>query len=271
MFYQALTNTAPTPQAIASTRGVRWLRWLRLAVEFARAGWTLWWHFPRLEREGKLDEIKSWAKRVLLILEVEVACHGSPPSGFAGLVVANHVSWLDILVIQSLLPGVFVAKAEVRRWPLVGSLAQACATIFVQRTSARSARAMVDASVAAFGQGYCVVGFPEGTSGDGSDLGVFHSNIFECAIRAKTQVQPLVLRYVNAQTGQPSEAPVFIGDTTLTSSLKRVMATPSIQAQLHFGAWIPAQGHSRKTLAAQTHQSMRGQLLGHRAGRVPGV
>jgi 1-acyl-sn-glycerol-3-phosphate acyltransferase len=208
---------------------------------------------------------------VLLILEIEVQCDGCAPPQFSGLLVANHVSWLDILVIQSVLPGVFVAKSEVRRWPLIGALAQACATIFVQRSSSRSARAMVDACVAAFEQGYCVVGFPEGTSGDGCDLGVFHSNIFEGAIQAQTQVQPLSLRYVDARTGQPSEAPVFVGDTTLASSLKRVMATPSIQVRLHFGACISAHGHSRKTLAAQAHQSIRGQLLSHRSGRAPSV
>ena len=181
------------------------------------------------------------------------------------------MSWLDILVIQSLTPGIFVAKDEVRRWPLVGSVAQACATIFVQRASARSARAMVDAGVAAFTQGYCVIGFPEGTSSDGCDVGAFHSNIFECAIKAQSPVQPLSVRYLNAQTGLPSEAPVFVGDTSLATSLQRVMASRSIQAQLHFGACIPAHGQSRKTLAAQAHQHVRRQLLSHRADHIAGV
>ncbi len=258
----SFSATPAAPHGAPSRRAVSGARWLRLAAEFARAAWLMLWLFPRLHRDARLNEIRRWAQRVLLILEVEVQCDGCAPPQFCGLLVANHVSWLDILVIQSVLPGVFVAKAEVRRWPLIGALAQACATIFVQRSSSRSARAMVDACVAAFEQGYCVVGFPEGTSGDGADVGVFHSNIFESAIKGKTQVQPLVLRYVDAQTGLPTQAPVFIGDTTLASSVKRVMATPSIQAKLHFGMCISAHGHSRKTLAAQAHQSMRKQLLG---------
>ena len=271
MLYPDLLNTVPTTPAPAYARRNRGLRWLSLVLEFAGAAWILWWHFPRLQRAGKLDQIRSWANRVLRILEVDVVCHGLPPPEFAGLMVSNHVSWLDILVIQSLTPGVFVAKAEVARWPLVGSVARACATIFVQRSSARSARAMADASMAALAQGYRVVGFPEGTSSDGSDVGAFHSNIFECAIKAKTPVQPLSLRYVNAQTGLPSQAPVFVGDTSLALSLRRVMATSSIQVRLHFGACIPVADQSRKTLAAQAHRSIREQLLGHGADPVTNV
>lgn len=252
-------------------RGFALVRWLLLIAEFARAGWILWRHFPRLQRQGKLDQTRGWAQRVLAILEIDVQCDGAPPADFAGLVVANHVSWLDILVIQSLLPGVFVAKSEVKRWPLLGALAQACATIFVERSSARSAHAMVAASVAAFEKGYCVVGFPEGTSSDGSDLGVFHSNIFEGAIKAASQVQPLTLRYVDAQTGLASDAAAFIGDTSLLSSLRRVMSTSSIQAQLHFEDCISPLGHSRKSLAIQAHSSIRGQLLGRRLASVASV
>ena len=240
-----------------------WIRWLRLAAEFARAAWILRWRFPKLEREGKLHEIRCWAQRVLAILAVELECDGAPPPGFAGLAVSNHVSWLDILVIQSIMPGAFVAKAEVRRWPVIGSLARNCATIFVERASSRSARAMVDASVAAFQQGYCVIGFPEGTSSDGTDLGAFHSNIFECAIKAGSALQPLTLSYVNARTGLATDAPVFIGETSLAASLFKVMSTPSIKARLHFGTCISPIHHTRKSLALQAHQSIRDQLLRH--------
>lgn len=233
---------------------------LRLSVEFIKGGLILWLHFPQLPRDDRLHHIQHWARRVLFILNIEIQCDGSPPAACAGLVVANHLSWLDILVIQALMPGVFVAKAEVQRWPLIGVMAQACATIFVQRASPRSARAMVDSTVAAIEQGYSVVGFPEGTSSDGAELGVFHTNLFEGAIKAQAQVQTVTLRYVHAQTGLPTEAAHFTGNMTLLSSLKRVLSSATIRTQVHIGHCIASDGHTRKSLAHQAHLNIHGQL-----------
>jgi 1-acyl-sn-glycerol-3-phosphate acyltransferase len=227
---------------------------------------VLWLKFPRLRRDQRLHEIQRWATRVLLILDIEVQYNGPLNMTSAVLVVANHLSWLDVLVIQSLKPGVFVAKAEVQHWPLVGVMARACATIFVQRASPRSARAMVNATMKAFDQGYSVIAFPEGTSSDGSDVGVFHANIFEGAIKARTCIQPISLRYVDAATGLPNEAAHFIGDMTLVSSLRKVMASRSIKTQVHIGACIGSQGHTRKSLAIQAQQSIRRQLTDQRHG-----
>lgn len=243
---------------------------LRLMTEVFRGGLVLWLHFPQLQRDDKLRQIQHWARRVLLILDIEVQCTGLPPVTSAGLVVANHLSWLDILVIQSLVPGVFVAKSEVRRWPLVGSMAQACATIFVERSSLRSTRAMVEGTMKAFEQGYSVVAFPEGTSSDGSDLAAFHSNIFESAIKARIHVRPVTLMYVHGPTGLPTDAALFIGDMTLASSLRKIMAKSTIRTQVHMGECIDSQGQTRKSLAHQAHQSIRGQLLArHRQGFDP--
>ena len=259
MQHEPLNNSAATARRPTPARAL--VKAIGLMLELVAAMLILSLLFPRLQRTGKLDHTRRWARRVLAILQVEVRCAGMVPSDCAGLVVANHVSWLDILVIQSLMPGIFVAKAEVRRWPLFGRVAQGCSTIFVRRSSSRSARAMVDASVAAFGQGYSVVAFPEGTSTDGSDLGVFHANIFEAAIRSNTPVQPLTLRYLDARTGLPSDAALFIGETSLLSSLRAVMATSSLTTQVHVGACIDPSGQSRKSLAMATHQAIRGQLM----------
>jgi 1-acyl-sn-glycerol-3-phosphate acyltransferase len=227
---------------------------------------VLWLKFPRLRRDQRLHEIQRWATRVLLILDIEVQYSGPLNMTSAVLVVANHLSWLDVLVIQSLKPGVFVAKAEVQHWPLVGWMARACATIFVQRASPRSARDMVDATMNAFDQGYSVIAFPEGTSSNGSDVGVFHANIFEGAIKARTGIQPISLRYVDAATGLPNETAHFTGDMTLVSSLRKVMASRSIKTQVHIGACIGSQGHTRKSLAMQAQQSIRRQLTDQRHG-----
>ena len=237
------------------------LKVLLLAQEFIRAGILLRWQFPTLQREQKLQAIQRWASKVLQILEIEVHCNQAPDADFAGLVVSNHLSWLDVLVIQSLMPGVFVAKAEVRYWPLIGAMARNCATIFVDRATARSAHAMVDSTVAAFELGHAVIAFPEGTSTEGHDLGRFHANVFEGAIRAQAPVQPVCLRYVDGSTGLPAESAHFTGETTLLASLRKVIATSAIKTQVHFGPHIGAAGHTRKTLCHQAHRVIRTQLL----------
>lgn len=266
MLYQPLPQAPASAELIADVGGFRLVKLLRLTLEFFRATLVLWLLFPRLERDQKLKQIQRWARKVLLILELEVQCDGPLPAVRAGLMVANHLSWLDILVLQSLQPGVFVAKAEVRRWPLVGWMAQACATIFVERSSRQSARAMIDSALAAVQQGYSVIAFPEGTSSDGSDLAHFHANIFEAAIKTQTHAQPVTLRYLDAATGLPTDAALFIGDMTLLSSLRKVLAKSGIKARVHVGESIPANGHNRKSLAIQAHRMIRGQLAGQGHG-----
>ncbi len=234
---------------------------LRLIAEIARGALILRWQFPTLPANDRLRQIQTWSRRMLMILNLEIEPDGLARVDGPALIVANHLSWLDILVIQSLMPAVFVAKEEVRHWPLIGSMAKTCGAIFVKRTSPQSVRAMVDSTVAIYQQGRSVVGFPEGTSTDGSDLGTFHANIFEGAVQCAALVHPVTLRYVHTQTGQPADAALFIGDMSLWKSLRRVMATPSITALAHIGADLSSQGHTRKSLAKQAHRSIRDQLM----------
>lgn len=266
MLYQPLPQAPASAEPIANAGRFSLVKLLQLTFEFFRATLVLWLLFPRLERDDKLRQIQRWAKNVLLILEVQVQCDGPPPATRAGLMVANHLSWLDILVLQSLWPGVFVAKAEVRRWPLLGWMARACATIFVERSSRQSARRMIESALAALQQGYSVIAFPEGTSSDGSDLAHFHANIFESAIKAHSHVQPVTLRYQDAATGRSSDAALFTGDMTLVASLRKVMAQSGIKARVQFGERIPARGQNRKSLALQAHRIIRARLTGQRPG-----
>jgi len=260
MLNQPIAPSTTSATVSVAGRGFQLVKLLRLAIEFIRGGFLLRRQFPQLQQHERLEAIQSWARRVLQILEVEVVCNKLAPANFAGLVVANHVSWLDVLVIQSLMPGIFVAKSEVRRWPLIGAMAQACQTIFVDRASARSAHAMVDSTVAAFGQQTTVVAFPEGTSSDGAEVGSFHANIFEGAIRSRTDVQPLTLRYLDTDTGMPATAAIFTGDMSLLSSLRQVLGTSTIRTQVHMGSLIAAHGHSRKSLSQQAHRSIQSRL-----------
>ena len=240
-------------------------KYLRLIHAFGRAFWILWIKFPRLSRDMKLEAIKNWSQHTLDILGIEVLHETSAsPADHAGaprLLVANHVSWVDALIIQTIQPSIFVAKSEVKSWPIVGSIATGCGVVFVDRGSPSSARRMVDELSSALHHGYCVAGFPEGTSSEGSSVSLFHANLFEAAINHNIQVQPLAIRYTNPHTGGLCLKAAFIGDIGFVQSLHQVMRSSSgIQAKVHVGEMLSPKGHSRRTLAHLSHRSVSSQL-----------
>ena len=240
------------------------IKYLRLIHAFARAFWILWVKFPRLNRVQKLDEIKNWSKHTLHILGIQIIHETSlsqietSPSPL--MLVANHVSWVDALIIQSIQPSIFVAKSEVQKWPVVGNIATACGVIFVDRGSPSSARRMVDAVSSALHHGYCVAGFPEGTSSEGTSVSLFHANIFEAAIHHQTLVQPLAIRYTQPHTGALCMKAAFIGDIGFVASLHQVITASGIHAKVHVGDMLSPHGHSRRTLAHLSHRSVASQL-----------
>ncbi len=239
------------------------IKYLRLLAAFANAFAILWFKFPRASREQKLSHIQAWSAHLLRVLGVRLNI--TPSSTFiwpnkTQLLVANHVSWLDVLVIQALHPCVFVAKSEVRQWPLVGSMAQACGVVFVDRSSSSSARKMVDDVASALHHGYCVAGFPEGTSSEGHDVSLFHANLFEAAIHREVEVLPLALRYTDPSTGQLCMKAAFVGDIGFIESLHQVMCTPRLSVDVQIGKTVSPQGHSRRTLAHLSHRCVVAQL-----------
>jgi 1-acyl-sn-glycerol-3-phosphate acyltransferase len=240
------------------------IKYLRLMHAFGRAFWILWIKFPRLNRERKLEEIKAWSQHTLEILGIQVLHETSvtkiEQSASPLMFVANHVSWVDALIIQSIQPSIFVAKAEVKAWPIVGSIAKGCGVVFVNRGSPSSARRMVDEVSSALHHGYCVAVFPEGTSSEGSSVSLFHANLFEAAINHHIQIQPLAIRYTNPATGALCLKAAFIGDIGFVQSLHQVMSSTGIQAKVHVGDMLSPQGHSRRTLAHLSHRSVSSQL-----------
>lgn len=240
------------------------IKYLRLIHAFGRAFWILWFKFPRLSREKKLREIKIWSQRTLEILGIQVRHESAlthiEQSEVPLMLVANHVSWVDALIIQSIQPSIFVAKSEVKHWPIVGSIATACGVVFVDRGSPSSARRMVDDVSSALHHGYCVAGFPEGTSSEGSSVSLFHANLFEAAINHHIQIQPLAIRYTNPSTGALCLKAAFIGDIGFVQSLHQVIVATGIHAKVHAGEMLSPQGHSRRTLAHLSHKSVSSQL-----------
>lgn len=240
------------------------IKYLKLVAAFMDALITAWFRFPHFNRDQKLTAIQRWAKKILALLNVEVKPlpheDSTERAELPALLVANHVSWLDILVIQSIHPSIFVAKREVGSWPVVGLLAKACGVIFVDRSSASAARDMVKDVADALQRGYSVAGFPEGTSSVGRAVQLFHANLFEAALLRDCLVQPIALRYQDPETHTICTEAAFIDDLGFLESLHQVMKKKHIVTQVRIEKRLPPTGHSRRTLAHLSYQSVSSAL-----------
>ncbi|MES2091831.1 MAG: lysophospholipid acyltransferase family protein [Pseudomonadota bacterium] len=204
------------------------------------------------------DAVRGWSLQMLKILGIRLVVEGQARPG-AKLVVSNHVSWLDIVAINSVIPSRFVSKAEVSHWPLVGAMVTAAGTLYLQRERRRDAVRVLGLMSQALRDGYTVAVFPEGTTGDGHQLLHFHANMLQSAIDAKTPVQPVALRYSEPGHGvSPSTA--FVGDTTLMQSLWQVITARGLTVQLRILPLQAADHADRRALAEILRQQIDQQL-----------
>ncbi len=171
------------------------------------------------------------------------------------LIVANHISWLDIFVINAVLPSAFVAKDDIRGWPLFGWLAAKNETLFLRRGSRGHAR-VINAEVAAIlGAGQQVAVFPEGTTTDGRSLLHFHSALIQPALVAGRPVLPLALSYWDA-AGQRSLAPRYDGDISLGACVDAILSQRGIVARLASTPLLGLNGEDRKNVALQAREAI---------------
>jgi 1-acyl-sn-glycerol-3-phosphate acyltransferase len=211
--------------------------------------------FPSLDVAGRQRRIQWWSAKMLRLLGIELRVQGGFRPG-AKLVVANHVSWLDIMAVHAVCPEArFVSKADVQQWPLLGRLVAAAGTLYIERERARDALRVVHQMAEAMASGDTVAVFPEGTTGPGAELLPFHANLLQAAIVGGTPVQPVALRYADAH-GPYSAAARFVGDTTLLQSLW--MLACGERLRLHLSV-LPAHGSRHADRRALT-ALMRSQI-----------
>jgi len=234
-------------------------RLLRVVLHLFAGLLTCMLVFPWLGARRREWCIRRWSAMLLSICGLKVRVVGAAGVPHA-LVVANHVSWLDIFVINSLHPCRFVAKSEIHSWPLIGRLCAMAGTIFITRGRVRDVRRIYEGLVHALEADERVAFFPEGTTAAQGSLLPFHSNLFEAAIEAGVPIQPYVLRYVDAQGGFHPAAE-FIGDTTFVQSLLMILRARNMTAQLQALPAIETDASShRRELAAAAHDSIEKAL-----------
>lgn len=222
-------------------------RLLRLAPHVLHGLWIVKRRFELMTAAQKHGRIQWWSVKTLRILGIELKCQGQAlPAGH--LVVANHISWLDIAAVHAVLPQArFVSKADVKHWPLVGALVEGAGTLFIERTSKRDALRVVHQTAAALQAGDCVAVFPEGTTGAGPELLPFHANLLQAAVSTGAPVLPVVLRWYEPNE-RFSSAARFIGDTTLAQSLWRIASAKDLGIDVQLLPSVMPEGRDRRAL-----------------------
>lgn len=193
------------------------------------------------------------ARRMLRALETQVTVKGKIPS--QGLVVCNHLSYLDILVIAAQSPLVFVAKSDVRHWPVIGLLLKSAGTILAERSRPSSASDTAQGIRAVFESGLPVVLFPEGTSSDGSSVLPFKPTLFQIALDCQTTITPAAIHY-QAETGNIAHDVCYWGDHTLVSHMIRLTKVKGLRASLRIGD-PPTLPQNRKAAAQMLHGDVK--------------
>jgi 1-acyl-sn-glycerol-3-phosphate acyltransferase len=236
------------PRAATSYR-VRLRRLLRLAAAVAHTWWRAVVAAPVPDGPSWRLLVVSSAERMLTALAVRVEVRGAHPlTEGPVLLVANHVSWIDVQALGSLGGPRFVAKTEVRDWPVIGRMVAGLGTIFHRRWSCRDAARVKDVLARSLVTGGRAAVFPEGTTTDGGRVGHFHPAFLQAAIDAAVPVQPVAIRYRELD-GTTSAAAAFVDDMSFATSLARVLARPGLVVELTFGAPVYAADKTRRQLA----------------------
>ena len=187
--------------------------------------------FPAYEAPARQARIQWWATKMLRVMGIRLKVEGVPAAG-GTLLVANHISWLDIMAVHAVYPHArFVSKADVKSWPLLARLIDAGGTLYLERERKRDALRVVHTMAQALQAGDMVAVFPEGTTSDGRAILPFHANLLQAAISTNTPVQPVALRFSDA-THAVSRAVEFVGEATLLQSLWRVARGEGVTARV---------------------------------------
>ncbi|MGD0156705.1 MAG: lysophospholipid acyltransferase family protein [Terracidiphilus sp.] len=223
-----------------------------VALAFVLAFCVLRYWLRRLRGPMTLERRALWlqssARSILKALDIGSEVEGEPPS--CGLVVANHLSYLDIVIISAVMPCFFVAKMEIVGWPFFGKAARTGGTIFLDRSSMASATAVAEVMTERLELPVPVLLFPEGTSTDGAQVLRFHSRLIDPATRAGSPITPAAVRYVIDGDVEEREL-CWYGDAAFIAHLWKVLGVEGFSAQLWFGE--PQIYPHRREAADATH------------------
>ena len=216
---------------------------------------------PWLPDKARIRVERRWNMGLMGILNIKIRLCGVVPdlSVQNMMLVANHVSWLDIYLLSAVRPARFVSKVEVRSWPIVGWLAHKTGTLFIDRTKRHDTARVNHEMSAILNNGGCVAVFPEGTTSNGSLLRPFHASLLQPAVHSQSQVWPAAIRYTHAD-GSHNMAPAYVDELSFGESLSLILSQAIIYAEVEFMPPIAAHGKARRELASEAELAIASAL-----------
>ncbi|MGH3312606.1 MAG: lysophospholipid acyltransferase family protein [Streptomyces sp.] len=218
------------------------------------------------------QRLQRYARDVLDALGISLDATGPlrvPGTTTGTLIVANHVSWLDVIAVLAVEPVPLIAKREVAEWPVVGPLTRRTGNRFINREAVRELPAVIRDLAAYLRDGGSVMVFPQGTTWCTAPGGPFRRATFQAALDAEAPVRPVAIDFT--QDGAPSTVPAYVGGDTLTASMRRVASTEGLATRVRACPPLWPYAHDRRSLATAAHAAVS-DAVGRPAARLrPGV
>ena len=210
------------------------------------------------QAKTKRDKLKTrWLRRFSAIVNLHISRNGELPEQGA-MLVSNHISWLDIIVIGQYLPAYFVAKSDISSWPVIGYLARQSGTIFIRRGDKQHIRTTTEKMIWLLKQNSNIIAFPEGTTTKGDEVLHFHSSLFQPALLTKSAILPVALQY----HGTAKELAPFVGDDDFVPHLLKMLTLDKIEVRLDFLPVINSVGKNRHAVSLETRDLIWGKISG---------
>jgi len=247
-------------------------RLVRMHLHLARAVLIVLTVYRGASQARRAGLLRDWSRELLAILHVRLMVRGTPPRvpGNRTVVVGNHLSWLDVFVVDACAPSRFVAKSEIRGWPVIGWLAVRAGTLFIDRSRRHATAHTNEQIIAAIEAGDCVAVYPEGTTSDGTILRPFHASLLQPAVEAGATLHPAAVRYPGPD-GRPHPATLFVGNMSFAQSVLMIVAERELTAEVTFLDPIPAAGTDRRELARISEEAVAAALGVPLARKGPGT
>lgn len=217
--------------------------------------------WPFMRKKTKLWLTKWWSYALLKCFNIQLVTSGILPNkAISGtMFVANHISWMDIHAINSVIPLRFIAKSEISAWPVFGYLVKQSGALFIDRKDRKDALRIVETATQNLCEGENVGFFPEGTTSEGASLLPFKSSIMQAAIDAKAHIWPIGIRYP-LESGEANTQMAYAGETSLGESIWNVLKQKNPVVELHFLTPLPALETNRHALSRAAHMAISKQL-----------
>lgn len=216
---------------------------------------------PFTKKSWRLALTRWWCKSLMNCFKIKVIAHGTLPDTNISntMFVANHISWVDIHSINSIIPLRFIAKIEVESWPVFGYLVSKSGTLFINRNIRKDASRIIEMTTASLADGDNVCFFPEGTTTDGTHILPFKSSIVQAAINTKAKIYPVAIFYPLPDKKANIEM-AYAGETTMAESMLQILNLKQPIVELHFLAQIDCEGLTRQAATKLAFEAINAKL-----------